>query len=213
MPPTVSYDLLIDRQLTSPSLADEKTEPTDVKTFGTNSNRHLLTLPDELKLNIISNLDRVESACLGLTCKQLYAIHWQKHGKVDLEGWERKGKYCLECNGPPSLKDRELKEVYCGLHCFLDEWMGPQLVFRPSGMGFDDGRYQYRSRGIYLYSEKRRIHNDAMNALSEELRNTFHNAVALRHGAVGRRLLESNQSNRGFYQNLCASVTIRNSNI
>ncbi|TVY85837.1 hypothetical protein LAWI1_G008309 [Lachnellula willkommii] len=45
----------------------------------------LQTLPPELHLKIFDYLRDVNSACLGLTCKQFYGIHWELHGKVSLE--------------------------------------------------------------------------------------------------------------------------------
>jgi hypothetical protein len=47
----------------------------------------LLSLPVELKLKIFELLDPNSSACLGLTCKELYDIHWEKRGIVSLAGY------------------------------------------------------------------------------------------------------------------------------
>jgi hypothetical protein len=40
--------------------------------------------PDEIVLEIFSYLDPCTSTCLGLTCKQFYAIHTKIHGKASL---------------------------------------------------------------------------------------------------------------------------------
>jgi hypothetical protein len=45
----------------------------------------LATLPTELHLKIFKYLPRISSACLGVTCKVLYRIHWSIHGRVQLE--------------------------------------------------------------------------------------------------------------------------------
>ena len=42
------------------------------------------SLPTEIHLKIIKNLDRVSSVCLGLTNKKLYTIHKELHLKVPL---------------------------------------------------------------------------------------------------------------------------------
>ena len=41
-------------------------------------------LPNELKYMIQGNLDRVSSACLGVTRKNYYALHRRMHGTVEL---------------------------------------------------------------------------------------------------------------------------------
>jgi len=44
----------------------------------------LLSLPVELKIKIIKFSDPNSSVCLGLTCKELYEIHWEEHEIVPL---------------------------------------------------------------------------------------------------------------------------------
>ena len=48
------------------------------------SKPRLDTLPLELHFKIMSNLDPCNSACLGLTCKRLYAAHSYIHPKTSL---------------------------------------------------------------------------------------------------------------------------------
>ena len=45
----------------------------------------LPTLPAEIILNVLSYLDRVTSASLGLSCYRLYLLHFLLHGKVRKE--------------------------------------------------------------------------------------------------------------------------------
>jgi hypothetical protein len=47
----------------------------------------LLSLPVELQIKIFEFLDPNSSACLGLTCKELYDIHWEEQGIVPLTGY------------------------------------------------------------------------------------------------------------------------------
>jgi len=42
------------------------------------------TLPSELHIKVVQNLDRVSSVCLGVTNKKFYAIHKELHPKVPL---------------------------------------------------------------------------------------------------------------------------------
>ncbi|PMD23573.1 hypothetical protein NA56DRAFT_715998 [Hyaloscypha hepaticicola] len=42
------------------------------------------SLPTEIQLKIIKNLDRVSSVCLGITNKKFYDIHKELHPKVPL---------------------------------------------------------------------------------------------------------------------------------
>ncbi|KAE9367896.1 hypothetical protein N431DRAFT_444971 [Stipitochalara longipes BDJ] len=48
------------------------------------TNPHLATLSTELKLQIMNNLDKVSSTCLGVTCKTFYNLYLEKHGVVRL---------------------------------------------------------------------------------------------------------------------------------
>jgi hypothetical protein len=62
------------------------------------SNSLLNKLPTEILLLIICNLDRVTSACLGLTSYRLYLVHFSVHGKV---GMKEKPVYTIEVlDGP-----------------------------------------------------------------------------------------------------------------
>ncbi|CAG8959750.1 hypothetical protein HYFRA_00001656 [Hymenoscyphus fraxineus] len=45
-------------------------------------------LPTELLRRIFHYLNPIFSACLGITCKRLYAIHRELHGTVDLDHWD-----------------------------------------------------------------------------------------------------------------------------
>jgi hypothetical protein len=42
-------------------------------------------LPIDVHVELFRHLSPTSSACLGLTCKTLYTIHWSRHGKVPLE--------------------------------------------------------------------------------------------------------------------------------
>lgn len=46
--------------------------------------RGILDLPAELKTNIVQQLDKADSTCLGLSCKPFYIIHRKRHGLVPL---------------------------------------------------------------------------------------------------------------------------------
>jgi hypothetical protein len=49
------------------------------------SKPQLAALPTEIHLKIFKHLSRVSSACLGITCRALYRIHWSLHQRVHLE--------------------------------------------------------------------------------------------------------------------------------
>jgi hypothetical protein len=73
----------------------------------------LQSLPTEVHLEIFSYLRDANSACLGVTCRQFYAIHWGLHGKVSLEAKTfNQGRYFA-------------------LHAGLKSWMGPELEYHP----------------------------------------------------------------------------------
>ena len=44
----------------------------------------LQDLPPEIHLKLFDIMDLSTSVCFGLTCKQFYATHWKKHGRVEL---------------------------------------------------------------------------------------------------------------------------------
>lgn len=47
-------------------------------------------MPPEIKLMIFEHLaGRVSSVCLGLTCRELYKIHWKIHRKIPLWAMDR----------------------------------------------------------------------------------------------------------------------------
>ncbi|PMD15994.1 hypothetical protein NA56DRAFT_709380 [Hyaloscypha hepaticicola] len=88
------------------------------------SNSLLIKLPNSLLLLIISNLDRVTSACLGLTSYRLYLLHFSVHGKVGmkentvytievLDGpWKDGGNKGFRMLGPmTTVKSSSLKEM------------------------------------------------------------------------------------------------------
>ncbi|KAE9369280.1 hypothetical protein N431DRAFT_469205 [Stipitochalara longipes BDJ] len=56
----------------------------------TNPKHQLMDLPIDLHVELFKHLSPTSSACLGLTCKTLYDIHWSRHGKVPLEGCDPK---------------------------------------------------------------------------------------------------------------------------
>jgi hypothetical protein len=63
---------------------DKKSSPSGSKRLSIKRPTCLLSLPLELKIAIIKHLDRNSSVCLGLTCKELYDIHWEEQGIVPL---------------------------------------------------------------------------------------------------------------------------------
>jgi hypothetical protein len=90
----------------------------------------LPSLPTELHLQIFAHLDKIDATCLGLTCKHLYGIFHEIHGKVPLNtrrigpnalesAWEVVGKQeCEKCS------------VYrCKLHKHIAEWMPEDLEY------------------------------------------------------------------------------------
>lgn len=64
------------------------------------------TVPSEVHLELFRHLHRVDSTCLGLTCKKFYNIHRQLHGMVGLGEWD--------------MSDIHSKQ----LHMLLKDWMG-----------------------------------------------------------------------------------------
>ncbi len=88
-------------------------------------------LPTELKLEIFSYLDLIDSTCLGLTSRNLYVVHRAIHGtKIPLNtrrigpnklesAWEVVGKQeCKQCG------------IYrCELHQHIKTWMPMELEY------------------------------------------------------------------------------------
>ncbi|PBP18608.1 F-box domain-containing protein [Diplocarpon rosae] len=91
----------------------------------------LALLPNELKLEIFSYLDLIDSTCLGLTAPNLYVAHRAIHGtKIPLNtrrigpnklesAWEVVGKQeCKQCG------------IYrCELHSHIKAWMPKELEY------------------------------------------------------------------------------------
>lgn len=44
----------------------------------------LMDLPIDVHLVLFDYLPKISSACLGLTCKRFYDIHWKRHGRIAL---------------------------------------------------------------------------------------------------------------------------------
>lgn len=55
-----------------------------MKTSAAAPGASLLDLPDELLLQIFASLSFQYSACLGLTCRRLYNVHYSIHGTIRL---------------------------------------------------------------------------------------------------------------------------------
>lgn len=71
----------------------------------------LVAFPTDILFGLHKALGRITSACLGLTCKMLYAIHKAVYGKVSLHGGDE-----FFGGGIP-------------LHQLLQSWMPPQLQY------------------------------------------------------------------------------------
>jgi hypothetical protein len=69
----------------------------------------LATLPTEVHFKIFKHLSPVSSACLGLTCKALYRIHWSLHQCVRL--------------------DRDDPDTNARLSYLLESWMAPLVLW------------------------------------------------------------------------------------
>jgi len=55
----------------------------------------LMSIPTDPHLDLFKQLSPITSACLGLTCKVFYGIHWSLHGKVGLEEEDEQSNSCL----------------------------------------------------------------------------------------------------------------------
>jgi len=102
------------------------------------------TLPEELVLKIFAHLGPVSSTCLGLTCKQLYTIHRQIHGRVDL--------YATE-----TVKT-DFREVKARLHYYIRPFMWrAKLVWGGRyNLDFISQKNHYREAGLVRGLEKKR---------------------------------------------------------
>jgi hypothetical protein len=84
----------------------------------------LLDMPPEIHLEIFSHLHNITSACLGLTCKALYPIHWSLYPRMNLatapgaDKLEYRVYWGLVCT--PNAR----KELLPGL---LAKWMEPRI--------------------------------------------------------------------------------------
>lgn len=73
----------------------------------------ILTIPTELKLQILHLLTKAESTCLGVSCKIFYTLHWERHGKVNLG--------LIQCNEEKKVPYRRLQSWFLPrTPCFYD---------------------------------------------------------------------------------------------
>ena len=79
-------------------------------------------LPTDIHWEIFSHLDPVTAACLGLTCKSLWEIHWRSNGAVKLWKISERGEQTF---GRP-------------LYELLKTWVPPTLAY---GEGFYFGKF------------------------------------------------------------------------
>lgn len=79
---------------------------------------NILSLPYELHRQILSYLDPVHSMCLGLTCRQLYAIHSSLHKPLPLNA------FTYECPIPST----NLSTI-CFLFTHLETWKAQGLKY------------------------------------------------------------------------------------
>lgn len=107
---------------TPPKKAPSEEEfPAKIKTTTKTNDPRLLRLTNltrEVQLEIFDHLDPVTSACLGLTCKALYAIHRKFHGSVEL--WRPAQ--------PGSCEDKYACWKRGELHTLLRAWMPKDLM-------------------------------------------------------------------------------------
>jgi len=79
---------------------------------------HIRKLSPEILLLLINHLGAVESTCFGLTCKDFYAIHRTKYGKVGLHQ-----------DTHPRLGNSEYHAEGHILANFLNSWVPTGLVY------------------------------------------------------------------------------------
>jgi hypothetical protein len=109
----------------------------------------ILDIPAEIEHLIFERLDRVSSACLGLTCKRFYKTHFSLNPRVKLIAF---------CPLPP--------DVDSGFHLYemLGEWMGPDMWFDIWGL-----RYCRKSRAENELLRKRdRAKNELLEMSTRE---------------------------------------------
>jgi hypothetical protein len=82
-PPSMAPDLLLLSTLTLPAPAFGSYSPPPLPT-SISISASFKDLPTELVLKVFTNLNRVASTCLGLSCRSLYGIHRALHGSVPL---------------------------------------------------------------------------------------------------------------------------------
>jgi hypothetical protein len=95
----------------------------------------LAALPIELVLKIFDGLNRVASACLGLTCTTFYRIHKSLHGKVPLVSFVQ----------PSRNRIYESTDSLC---IRLKKWMGPGYAFDHARKRFVKVDYDGNETGL-----------------------------------------------------------------
>ncbi|KAE9382030.1 hypothetical protein N431DRAFT_458571 [Stipitochalara longipes BDJ] len=80
----------------------------------------LIALPAELHLEVFKHLEVCTSVCIGLTCKKMWEIHYNIHGKVSL-GWLAFIHEPLEVDMP----DGRTFDV----GHLIEDWMGPRYFW------------------------------------------------------------------------------------
>ncbi|KAE9382074.1 hypothetical protein N431DRAFT_458614 [Stipitochalara longipes BDJ] len=116
----------------------------------TRSKKHtkgLLDLPSDVIREIFDHLHPIHSACLGLTCKALYPIHWSLHPKLVLHS-SATVPHAVWANFLAPFSNRR-KEVLAGL---LIEWASP-LIWSIE----EDERDRRINKG-FLFMTKERHH-------------------------------------------------------
>ena len=98
----------------------------------------MLMSDQEILLQIIHQLSEVFSTCLGLTCKELYSIHRNRHGSVPLTRFSRHEKSHLQ------------------LGSLLSVWAGPDFVYHKGPPGLFIRKERYASFLAETHEQQRR---------------------------------------------------------
>lgn len=83
-------------------------------------------MPSHIQLELFKRLDKMTSAFLGLTCKKLWKIHYETHGKVTLADM---AGGCLPQKLFEIVVRYGKKNVFFPKPRLISQWMGPRYFY------------------------------------------------------------------------------------
>jgi hypothetical protein len=90
----------------------------------------LTTIPTELQIEIFSHLDKIDSVCLGLTCRRAYSVYRAVYGTKMPLNTRRIGPNSLESAWVSGKQEcKQCGAARCELWKHIRTWMPPNLEY------------------------------------------------------------------------------------